>query len=285
MLAYLDKTKLILMDNGTWIFENDKGSGNWGSSEEDGRDPNMSEYNLGFTKSEIEVSNHNNQYNGVSAYIEIIDGIDVLRLEVSYTFDNEYYDGNTNTGKIEYKRESASSSVKYYFFKVTTSDIDKDKLLSYFKNEENRKIGELIREEINLQPDIIVWTCDNYKNLLLDEFIAGSLYNIRNNENNINDRIALILVYIFNNKLKEARDMVEALNSENQNTADVNIVRAIVEIANGKRDFSKEEIYNCGDPLYVQQKLFPCLKVIGVNGMLSEPDYEIIEKQFIADNQ
>lgn len=235
MIDYAETSDLILNENGEWSFGGS--SGKWGTKEEvENFSFERNHFDLGFSDTEMSVSNHRNQYSGTSAQIRMIGGIETLVLSIEYTFsrDNVYQQSNGEYG-IEQTEEK--DNILYYFVRSGDSEAC-NKLKSAFSETEKMALADKYLRDNPSDPFAYIQT----DSASLSKLFMSLEYNqSRQKLTNTNQKIALAFLYALK-KDKDKYAQVLSTIPIDKDSLNRGRLEFMVAFLDGQRDFS---VYDC----------------------------------------
>jgi hypothetical protein len=235
MIDYAETSDLILNENGEWSFGGS--SGKWGTKEEvEDFSFDRNNFDLGFSDTEMSVSNHSNQYERTSAYIDMIEGVETLILHVEYSYDqNNFY--QNSYGEVDNKISKGIGDIEYYFVRSTDNDAC-NKLKNAFGEAEKIAMADRYLRDNPNDPFAYIQT----DSASLSKLFIGLEYNqSRQKLTNTNQKIALAFLYA----LKKDKDKYAQLFSTipiDKDSLSRGRLEFLVAFLDGQRDFS---VYDC----------------------------------------
>jgi hypothetical protein len=218
MLSYVETNNVHLEEDGSWTLGNSHGK--WGG---DGDDLTWGwwkqEYknlDLKFTDYEVEISNHANQFDAVNGAICIVDGIEVLRVSVNYTYDrNNFY--QNRYGEIDSYSSQSIASVTYLFVRKEASVEEVARLDKHFKDIVRKQYGNMLSDTQKIS-NPISWI-DEYIGRNPTDFekaVLGLEYNIEAGASSFNQQTLLSWIYLTKSDTKKATDLILAIQPQSR---------------------------------------------------------------------
>lgn len=242
IIDYAETTDLVLNESGEWTFGGS--SGKWGTKEEvENFSFDNNNFDLGFSETEMIVSNHSNQYEGTSAYIDMIEGIEILVLDIKYSYEqNNLY--QNSYGEVDNNVSQETSDILYYF--VRSEDINGlNKIKNYFEENKKKAIANRHLSDNPTDPFAYIQT-DSFR--LSNIFIALEYNRSKEKLTNTNQKIALAFLYALKKQKENYNQVLSTIpNDEYSRFRDRLIF--LVAFLDGKRDFTLEEYKEHGSYL------------------------------------
>ena len=237
MIDYAETSDLILNENGEWSFGGS--SGKWGTKEEvEDFSFDRNNFDLGFSDTEMSVSNHSNQYERTSAYIDMIEGVETLILHVEYSYDqNNFY--QNSYGEVDNKISKGIGDIEYYFVRSTDNDAC-NKLKNAFGEAEKIAMADRYLRDNPNDPFAYIQT----DSASLSKLFIGLEYNqSRQKLTNTNQKIALAFLYALK-KDKDKYAQVFSTIPIDKDSLSRGRLEFLVAFLDGQRDFSVYEQEN-----------------------------------------
>lgn len=212
MLSYAETNNVFLDKDGTWTLGNSKGKWGgdgddltWGSWKQDYKN-----LDLKFADYEVEISNHANQFDAIDGAICIVDGIEVLRVSVNYTYDsNNFYENSF--GETDSYTSQSIGSVTYLFLRKESAQEDLVKVQKHFKDKKRRWWG--MRWFLNdFYPAPSNYLRKMANNKYFEDEIGGLEYNFERDTADTEQKLILSGIYLFKQQPDKAIEVINRIN-------------------------------------------------------------------------
>jgi hypothetical protein len=234
MISYAENTVFSLKENGTWSYQ--KGEGNWGSEDSEPTwgwwDKDYKNFSLNFRDVEVIISNHADQMKGFNGSIVIIEGVELLRLAVDYTYAGwEHY--VNKYGKYDSYNTTETGTVNYFYVRKGTPEDVKEKVKSHFNDKERQFWGGRWFMKTGFFGPI-EWIKDNVNDSYFEKEIGGLEYNFEHDTADTKQKILLSAIYLFKQKPDKAMEVINRINpTERQDSVSMSSLSFIARNFNG----------------------------------------------------
>jgi hypothetical protein len=247
MIAYADTTIFSLKEDGTWSFGDSEG--NWGSADREPTwgswDQEYKNFDLNFLDEEVIISNHAEQFKDLNGAIVIIEGVELLRVSVDYTYAGwEHY--VNKYGEYDSYNTSETGTANYLFVRKGTAKEISENIKTHFKDKDRSFWGKrwFLKSGIARPNE---WIRQNIKDRYYNDEISGLEYNFEKDTADVDQKILLSGIYLFNEKPIEAMNVLENIGPiELQDSSYVSSLKFIASELHGVNavDHSELRLWN-----------------------------------------
>jgi hypothetical protein len=169
---------------------------------------------------------------GFNGSIVIIEGVELLRLAVDYTYAGwEHY--VNKYGKYDSYNTTETGTVNYFYVRKGTPEDVKEKVKSHFNDKERQFWGGRWFMKTGFFGPI-EWIKDNVNDSYFEKEIGGLEYNFEHDTADTKQKILLSAIYLFKQKPDKAMEVINRINpTERQDSVSMSSLSFIARNFNG----------------------------------------------------